>query len=370
MKPRRALDCAVAGAPAPLAPSLAPDSPGSRGTDFEHPGFNNNYLVNTGDPLAVLYNDRSPLESHHVAASWRALREPRYNFLEGLPRSDLKDLRKTVIDMVLATDMSQHFEILGAFKKRAAAGFLPPGAEPPIIPPASFVVASGPGSRRASRADSISRVHPQPTLKTVAEAGGEDGLAGSLSRPVSAASLTTQRLSAGPGAGALGTARRHGPTPPKTAAPQAPGMGTGIFSPGVSSHALVPLPLLPPSESLQADDRRLILSMAIKACDIGHGAKRLDLHVDWSRRVSAEFYNQGDQERAQGLEVSPLMDRNSANLPRSQIGFFDFICLPSYEALVGVLPALRETFLGSARRNYAHWQELAAAAAAGLSPTP
>lgn len=53
--------------------------------DFEHRGVTNDFLVRTGDALALLYNDRSPHENHHLAASWGQLVE--YNFLKALPLS-------------------------------------------------------------------------------------------------------------------------------------------------------------------------------------------------------------------------------------------------------------------------------------------
>lgn len=41
--------------------------------DFEHPGFNQNYLINSKDPLAIKYNDKAVLENHHIAASFKLL---------------------------------------------------------------------------------------------------------------------------------------------------------------------------------------------------------------------------------------------------------------------------------------------------------
>ena len=37
--------------------------------DYEHGGCNNDFLIKTAHPLAVTYNDSSPLENHHLAAS-------------------------------------------------------------------------------------------------------------------------------------------------------------------------------------------------------------------------------------------------------------------------------------------------------------
>ncbi len=37
-------------------------------------GVNNDFLIKTADPLALLYNDRSPLEMHHVASASSVLK--------------------------------------------------------------------------------------------------------------------------------------------------------------------------------------------------------------------------------------------------------------------------------------------------------
>ena len=48
--------------------------------DFEHGGVNNDFLVKTGAPLAIRYNDSSPWENHHLAASCQVLHQPEYCF--------------------------------------------------------------------------------------------------------------------------------------------------------------------------------------------------------------------------------------------------------------------------------------------------
>ena len=39
--------------------------------DFDHTGTTNNFHVNSGSNLAILYNDRAVLENHHVSAFFR-----------------------------------------------------------------------------------------------------------------------------------------------------------------------------------------------------------------------------------------------------------------------------------------------------------
>ena len=48
--------------------------------DYEHGGLNNDFLIKTAHPLAIMYNDSSPLENHHLAASSRVLYTPEYCF--------------------------------------------------------------------------------------------------------------------------------------------------------------------------------------------------------------------------------------------------------------------------------------------------
>lgn len=84
--------------------------------DVDHPGRNNQFLVSTEDTLAILYNDESVLENHHLALAFELMKDPTRNFLENMCKSQRQAFRKLIIDMVLATDMSRHFKHLGQLK--------------------------------------------------------------------------------------------------------------------------------------------------------------------------------------------------------------------------------------------------------------
>lgn len=47
--------------------------------DFEHPGYNNLYLINSKHKFATRYNDISVLESHHVASTYKVLAKKALN---------------------------------------------------------------------------------------------------------------------------------------------------------------------------------------------------------------------------------------------------------------------------------------------------
>ncbi|XP_021254311.1 calcium/calmodulin-dependent 3',5'-cyclic nucleotide phosphodiesterase 1A isoform X3 [Numida meleagris] len=78
--------------------------------DYEHTGTTNNFHIQTRSDVAILYNDRSVLENHHVSAAYRLMQEEEMNILANLTKDDWRELRSLVIEMVLSTDMSGHFQ--------------------------------------------------------------------------------------------------------------------------------------------------------------------------------------------------------------------------------------------------------------------
>ncbi|KAJ3594513.1 hypothetical protein NHX12_003820 [Muraenolepis orangiensis] len=174
--------------------------------DYEHTGTTNNFHIQTRSDSAILYNDRSVLESHHVSAAYRLLQEDdEMNILYNLSKDDWRELRTLVVEMVLATDMSCHFQQVKTMKN-----FL-----------------------------------QQP----------------------------------------------------------------------------------------EGVDKPKALSLLLHTADISHPAKTWDLHHRWTASLLEEFFIQGDKEADLGLPFSPLCDRKSTMVAQSQIGFIDFIVVPTFTVL-------------------------------------
>lgn len=112
--------------------------------DVDHPGRTNSFLCNAGSELAILYNDTAVLESHHAALAFQltvrdsksnifkntdrsvvavhtqpqhgvSVEGPDLNFIFTPGRNQFRTLRQAIIDMVLATEMTRHFEHVSKF---------------------------------------------------------------------------------------------------------------------------------------------------------------------------------------------------------------------------------------------------------------
>jgi hypothetical protein len=88
--------------------------------DYEHPGLNNLYLINTRSDFAIKFNDKSPLENHHISATFFMLNKEENDILEKLSKENYKIFRDRMISLVLATDMSVHFSDFAKLKGRLA----------------------------------------------------------------------------------------------------------------------------------------------------------------------------------------------------------------------------------------------------------
>jgi hypothetical protein len=87
--------------------------------DYKHPGFTNGFQMNNLTDIALNYNDKSVLENMHISESFRVLLKPENNFFENFSVPEFKEIRKRMIECVLATDMSHHSKVISMIKGRS-----------------------------------------------------------------------------------------------------------------------------------------------------------------------------------------------------------------------------------------------------------
>ena len=108
------------------------------------------------------------------------------------------------------------------------------------------------------------------------------------------------------------------------------------------------------------EDRLLSMELLMKIGDISNVSRPFKVADQWCDVLNMEFYNQGDLEKASGIGyTSPLNDRENSNKAKSQIGFYQFICLPLYTVVAEIFPPLivnRDSVLS----NLEKWKELSA----------
>ena len=206
--------------------------------DYKHPGLNADHLVNRRSSLALRYNDRSPLENHHISSAWRLLLRPECNILDGVSEDVYRGIRDMTIDLVLSTDMQHHFNIVSRFKRGAQSK----GAE--------------------------------------------------------------------------------------------------------STNSSV--------EMLEDSSSRLVQQMIVKVADLSHVAAPTEEHRKWVALLQEEHWRQGDIERELGMRVSHMMNRQGGGITDSQMGFFEIIALPTFEAFSSCFEGAR-TLYQRVQCNYKYW---------------
>lgn len=83
---------------------------GSLAHDVGHIGVNNAFLVKTRHPLAMIHNDKSPLENMHCSLLYEILSNPDMDIFQTLTSVQWKESRKIILNIILGTDMVHHFD--------------------------------------------------------------------------------------------------------------------------------------------------------------------------------------------------------------------------------------------------------------------
>ncbi|CAG9461518.1 unnamed protein product [Pedinophyceae sp. YPF-701] len=95
-----------------------------------------------------------------------------------------------------------------------------------------------------------------------------------------------------------------------------------------------------PVGTVVRSDLSSMLCAVLHLADLGHTFKPVSLSPQWAARVVDEFYHQGDCERELGMNVNPMMDRNSGRVPVQQMEFYEVFIRPYLTQLLRVAPSM------------------------------
>ncbi|XP_014469782.1 PREDICTED: cAMP-specific 3',5'-cyclic phosphodiesterase, isoform F isoform X3 [Dinoponera quadriceps] len=209
--------------------------------DVDHPGLTNQFLINSSSELALMYNDESVLENHHLAVAFKLLQNEGCDIFVNMTKKQRQTLRKMVIDMVLSTDMSKHMSLLA-------------------------------------------------DLKTMVE---------------------TKKVA-----------------------------GSGVLL--LDNYT----------------DRIQVLENLVHCADLSNPTKPLPLYRRWVGLLMEEFFLQGDREREQNMDISPMCDRHSATIEKSQVGFIDYIVHPLWETWADLVHPDAQDILDTLEENRDWYQSM------------
>lgn len=107
------------------------------------------------------------------------------------------------------------------------------------------------------------------------------------------------------------------------------------------------------------EHRILAMKLLLKVGDISNVSRPFQIADKWCDILCEEFFRQGDNEKSLGIGLtSPLNDRLNSDKPKSQIGFYNFVCLPLYSVVGKIFPPLEVNHV-SVKSNLEVWKELA-----------
>lgn len=68
--------------------------------------------------------------------------------------------------------------------------------------------------------------------------------------------------------------------------------------------------------------------------DLSNPTKPLAVYRQWTERIMEEFFRQGDKERERGMEISPMCDKHTASVEKSQVNDHEGLtCMCDYDRM-------------------------------------
>jgi GAF domain-containing protein len=108
--------------------------------------------------------------------------------------------------------------------------------------------------------------------------------------------------------------------------------------------------------------RQLLMHILLKCADVSNVTKPFSVSRQWATAVTEEFYFQGDKERARGLQVAPMNDRQlGTELAKGQVGFIKFVARRIFATAQAAVTGLQWA-LDRMERNTEQWEALLSAA--------
>jgi len=260
------------------------------GHDVAHPARTNMFLVRTEHAYSQLYGDKGVLEQMHAATLMRLV-DSLANDTDSYPSVPS-------VPSTPGTTTSLH-SALGSRATARRGLVTPPAARPSSTQPRCASVGA-PTSRSSSRCGGLF-----PALTSEEFSKGRNLM-----------TMLVLQTDASKHLEALGAFRKR---------MTAGGEAAGSSEPGSPK---TPRKRFEPMDN--EDDQQQCLSMIFRAADLGHSAKRWDLHQQWTNRITQEFHTQGDEEKILGLPVSPLCEREGFVLAHEQVCFLQFVCVPTW----------------------------------------
>merc|ERR1712048_1387744 len=109
------------------------------------------------------------------------------------------------------------------------------------------------------------------------------------------------------------------------------------------------------------NEKRFVMTITLHLSDVSSPAKKLSASMEWTMRITQEFFDQGDKERAQGLPISAGCDRNSnkgaANIAKQTLAFIYFIVHPMFKLYHILDPDTTKKFLAGIKKTRAYWEK-------------
>eukprot|EP01006_Ploeotia_vitrea_P035164 TRINITY_DN65842_c6_g6_i1.p2 TRINITY_DN65842_c6_g6~~TRINITY_DN65842_c6_g6_i1.p2 ORF type:complete len:169 (-),score=63.24 TRINITY_DN65842_c6_g6_i1:56-562(-) len=95
--------------------------------------------------------------------------------------------------------------------------------------------------------------------------------------------------------------------------------------------------------------------LTIKCADLAHCIRPFAVAEPWEDLIQQEFFAQGDLERQLGLPIGPCNDRETVNIPNSQVFFYNHLARPLFDTAAQMLPEVRDAWIGTLDANVAIW---------------